>query len=135
MAALAPQTRTLIRVHLKLTATADFRRGIPFHVAELQRQKRFPDLNWNDVVLLVSQTGLSLAFVFRPMIFDGGPRRGDTRAVTHMRSQLDASTPWNRQMLQEYAKDFGMEIINRKQFDEYFDARVVELREKRKENA
>lgn len=107
-----------IRLNLKLIASVDFRHGIPHHYDELRKKRMLRDVADDEVILLVSQTGRQMAFVFREHEIHS--RSGDTvKALAHYRIQLDRHTSWSPLMLSEYANAAGIELIGIKRFEEY----------------
>jgi hypothetical protein len=108
-----------VKMRLKLVAFADFRKGVPTHVEELKRARKFPELGNDDVVLLLSQTGLQLAFVFKDTTVQG--RNGDpVECISHIRVQLSRHTPWHPRMLQTYASRAGFELVGLKSFEDWY---------------
>jgi hypothetical protein len=123
VAAMKPTTTskpraTRLRLSLRMIASVDFRQGVPTHYAELKRRKLTNDIDDDETILLVSQTGLQLAFVFNEIQIHA--RSGDpVRAIAHFRIQLDRCTPWNPIMLSEYAKQAGIELQHVKRFEDH----------------
>lgn len=118
----APRKRNAkLRLNLKMIASVDFRCGVPYHYGELRRTKKLQPLGDDETLLLVSQTGFSLAFVFREMQIH---RRGDVNldvinAIASYRIQLDKKTPWSPLMLSEYANAANIELIGVTKFAEH----------------
>jgi hypothetical protein len=114
----APKPGGRLRLNLRMIATVDFRQGVPTHYEELKRRKLMRDIGDDETILLVSQTGLQLAFVFREVQIKG--RNGDAvRAIAHYRLQLDRHTPWSPIMLTEYASQAGIELVHVKRFEDH----------------
>lgn len=110
------------RLNLRLVATVDFRRGVPFHYDELRKRKLLADISADEVILLISQTGLQVAFVFHEEQISS--RNGDpVSAIGHYRVQLSRHTPWAPRMLSEYASAAGIELIGVKRFEEHLQSR------------
>lgn len=105
-------------MQLRLVATVDFRCGVPFHVETLKRLDKWPDLGEREVVLLVSLTGLQLAFVFPRIDFET-VQRGEMHAIQHLRVQLDKRTPWDPAMLKEYAYAAGISLAGIRRFEDF----------------
>lgn len=106
----------MLHMTLRLVAEADFRRGVPTHVAELRRRKMWPDLKANEVVLLISHVGTQLAFCFRPTTITVASRAEPVEGIAHYRLQLDARTPWSPNMLEEYARRAGIVLVGAQRF-------------------
>lgn len=109
----------MLKMRLKLVATADFRMGVPTHVAELRKQRKF-DLGNDEVILLISQTGLQLAFVFSDTHLRHHRDDSDIEVLTHVRVQLNRHTPWHPRMLVNYAREAGIELVGHRAFEEWY---------------
>lgn len=115
----APRYR--MRFSLRMVATVDFRHGIPSHYEALKKKRLLADIEDDETILLVSQTGRQLAFVFRELTLIA--RNGEpVHAVYHLRVQLDRHTPFNQKMLSEYADMAGIELLHIKRFEEHIKA-------------
>lgn len=109
-----------------MVATVDFRFGIPHHYDELKKQRALR-LGDSEVILLISQTKLQCAFVFKETAFDTGrPGVGEVKGVTSLRVQLSRHTPFNPLMLQNYAAELGLEIDGLKRFEDHLRAEIKE---------
>lgn len=109
-------------MRLRMVVTADFRMGVPTHVDLLRKKKEWPELSGDEVVLLISQTGLQLAFVFREQNLLGGMKMHTaTGVITHVRVQLSRVTPWHPRMLANYAETAGIELVGIKKFQEWYE--------------
>lgn len=116
----APQQATPIRMRLtlRMVATVDFRHGVPFHYEALKRKRLLRDITEDETVLLVSQSGRQLAFVFHAIEIDS--RSGEpVTAISHYRVQLDRHTSFNGLMLSQYAQRAGIELVGLKRFEEH----------------
>lgn len=111
--------RPRLSLRLKLVAAADFRKGVPTMMDDLRRAKKLVDLSGDEVVLLISATGLQLAFVFRDVTIEDRSRVDTVKCTTHYRVQLDRHTPWNPLMLVNYAEEAGIELQGLKRFEEH----------------
>lgn len=116
-------------LNLRLVASVDFRRGVPRHYDELRARKLFRDIREDETILLISQTGQQLAFVFREVALPGGHGHEDSRAIGHFRIQLDKKRTWNPAMLSYYAEQAGIELAHVKRFEDH----LAHLREERAE--
>lgn len=116
--------RPLLRLSLRLIATVDFRQGVPTHYDTLKKRRLLRDINEDEIVLLISQTGRQLAFVFHEVQIDS--RSGEpVRAIAHYRVQLDKHTPFNGPMLSQYAQRAGIELDGLKRFEDHLKKAVV----------
>jgi hypothetical protein len=107
-----------IRLTLRMIATVDFRLGVPTHYDALKRKKLLRDIEEHETVLLVSQTGRQLAFVFSEVKIES--RSGDpVTVIAHYRVQLDRHTPFNGTMLSEYAAKAGIDLVGIKRFEDH----------------
>lgn len=107
-----------MRLNLRMVATVDFRHGVPFHYDELRKKKLMRDISEDECVLLISQTGRQLAFVFAECEIRS--RSGEpVKAISHHRVQLAKHTPWNPTMLTEYAERAGIELLGVKRFEDF----------------
>lgn len=114
-------------MRLKMVATVDFRKGVPTNLDELRKIGKLRSIADNEVILLISQTKLQLAFVYPDVRFEAGGRRGEIRAIAHYRVQLDRHTPWNPLMLVNYAEEAGLAIEGVKRFEDSLRAEVRAL--------
>lgn len=116
----APRQRPRMRLTLRIIAHADFRVGIPAHYEALKRKKMVRDISEDETILLISQTGRQLAFVFAEVKIES--RSGEpVTAIAHYRVQLDRHTPFNETMLSQYAERAGIELEGNsiKRFEQY----------------
>lgn len=126
------KTNPHMRLNLRFVATVDFRHGVPFHYDELRKKKLMREISEDECVLLISQTGRQLAFVFAETEIRS--RSGDpVKAISHHRVQLAKHTPWNPTMLSEYADRAGIELLGVKRFEDFVrDKHKVDEKEKAK---
>jgi hypothetical protein len=107
-----------MRLSLRIVATVDFRLGVPTHYETLKRKKLLGDIDEDETILLVSQTGRQLAFVFSEMKIEA--RNGEpVTVISHHRVQLDRHTPFNHKMLSEYAAKARIHLIGIKRFEDH----------------
>lgn len=107
-----------MRLSLRMIATVDFRIGVPGHYDALKKKRLLRDISDDETVLLVSQTGRQLAFVFHEVQLNS--RSGEpVKAIAHYRIQLDRHTPWSPLMLSEYAAQAGIELQHVKRFEDH----------------
>jgi hypothetical protein len=110
-----------LRLKLRIVATVDFRHGVPFHYESLKKRRLLRDIEEDETVLLVSQTGRQLAFVFNEVTIES--RGGDpVAAISHFRVQLGKHTPFNGKMLSEYAAKAHIELVGIKRFEDHLTA-------------
>ena len=117
---MASPAKTAIKLHLRLrlVATVDFRHGVPFHYDELKKSNRLDEVRADECILLVSQTGTRVAFVFREA--NTTSRNGEpVKVVSSFQLALDRRTPWSPLMLQNYAEQVGIELLGLKRFEDH----------------
>jgi len=112
------RTQPFMKLSLRMVATVDFRHGIPSHYDALKKRRHMDDIADDETILLVSQTGRQLAFMFQPIKLTS--RSGEAvLAIPHYRIQLDRHTSFNHTMLSEYAAEARIELLHIKRFEEH----------------
>ena len=112
-----------LKLRLKLIATVNFTYSEAENFKDVMKKNPGVHLGPGDVVLLQSQSGGQMVFMYRPVDLNfetmecAGARRGGATAYKSVRLRLSRST-WNPLMLQDYANEVGLELEGLRRFAE-----------------